>query len=153
MKPVVTVEDTKKCGLFGAIRKYDIHTGLDLYCEQGAEVYCIMEGTVVDIFQFTGEIVGSPWWNDTYAVVVESGDLTFVYGELIPEVYVGKRVFIGDLLGSTTAVLKKDKGNTPVCMLHLETWLTQGYIKNYTWNLNQIKPIGLIDPLEILKCG
>jgi len=30
-----------KEGQFGTVRKHDIHTGIDLYCRQGEEVYLI----------------------------------------------------------------------------------------------------------------
>ncbi|UOL48622.1 hypothetical protein [Pseudomonas phage Astolliot] len=134
-------------GRVGAIRKYDIHTGLDLYCEMHADVRAMQPGTVVDVFQFTGEAVGSSWWNRTYAVVVESGDLTYVYGELIPRVEIGQKVINSDLLGWVTPVLKTDKGVTPTSMLHLELWETKHYIKNHTWGLTETMATGLLDPL------
>lgn len=46
-------------GVFGAVRKYDIHTGIDLYCESGDHVYAIEDGIVVNVCHFTGPKVGS----------------------------------------------------------------------------------------------
>lgn len=148
MMPVQITTGFKHCGLFGTVRKHDIHTGLDFYCQVGAEVSCIQSGVVVDVFQFTGAKVGSPWWNTTYAVVVECGHLTFVYGELVPSVYLGQRLSVGDHIGNVSRVLKADKGVTPTSMLHLEVWLTDHYQKNHTWQLETEKPEGLLNPME-----
>lgn len=153
MSPVKQICGLKPFGLFGATRKHDIHTGVDFYCQEGEEVKCLYDGTVVDIFQFTGCAVGSPWWNDTQAVVVENltTGLTFVYGELSPAVRVGEYVNAGQVLGHVLPVLKEDKGLTPTAMLHLEVWRNEGYLKNYTWDLNTPKPDGLIDPIQVLS--
>jgi hypothetical protein len=150
MLPVQMSHPFQDCGLFGAVRKHDIHTGVDFYCEEGAEVSCIYDGVVVDVFQFTGIAVGSFWWNTTYAVVVETGNLTLVYGEVTPSVSVGEHLKVGDPIGNVRRVLRVDKGVTPVAMLHLEAWLTDGYQKNYTWPLGQPAPYSLLDPLEVL---
>lgn len=145
--PVNITHPIMPCGDFAAIRKYDVHTGVDLYCNEGAEVRSILDGVVVDVFQFTGKGVGSPWWNETHAVVVESEDFTYVYGEIIPSVKIGARIISGTLLGNVTPVLKVDKGVTPTSMLHLELWKTEGYIKNYTWKLGENRPEGLLNPI------
>lgn len=145
--PVEITHPILPCGDFAAIRKYDIHTGVDLYTEKGTPVKNILDGIVVDVFKFTGNDVGSPWWNETYAVVVVSGGLAYLYGEVIPSVKIGMSVSAGDLLGYVTPVLKVDKGVTPTSMLHLELWKTEGYIKNYTWKLGETKPDGLLNPI------
>lgn len=150
MFPVQLTRSMQSCGLFGAVRRYDIHTGVDFYCEDGADVSCLRAGVVIDVFQFTGEAVGSPWWNTTYAVVVESGHMIFVYDEVLPGVTVGQSVAVGDIIGHVTPVLKRDKGVTPTSMLHLEIWMKRFYKKNYTWPLGEPKPEGLFDPLQIL---
>lgn len=147
MVPVCVTAPFQDCGLFGARRKFDIHTGLDLYCEDEAEIRVIEAGVVVDVFTFTGEEVGTPWWNTTQAVVVESGDMTYVYGEVKSLVSIGDTVKAGDIIGSVTPVLKVDKGTTSVSMLHLEVWLTEWYIKNFTWKLGEDCPNGLCDPI------
>lgn len=51
-------------GMFGAVRKYDIHTGVDLYCEEGSLVSEYEDGIVVAIEDFTGVKANSPWWNE-----------------------------------------------------------------------------------------
>lgn len=153
MAPVKRTQTFKDCGLFGAIRRHDIHTGVDFYCEEGTPVSCIRDGVIIDIFQFTGEAVGSPWWNDTYAVVVESDDLVFVYGEVMSTLWIGWRLKTGETLGWIRPVLKVDKGVTPTSMLHLEVWEKAHYKKNCIWFLGHHKPEGLLDPLEVLCSG
>ena len=47
---------------FGAKRKYDYHTGVDLFCEENEEVYSIYDGIIINVIEFTG-FSESPWWN------------------------------------------------------------------------------------------
>ena len=150
MLPVHITAPFQDCGLFGAKRKHDMHTGLDLYAEQNSAVRSITEGTVIDVFEFTGEFADSPWWNSTKAIVVESGELTYVYGEVKALVEVGDKVCVGEVIGEVLAVLKVDKGVTPTSMLHLEIWETQYYKKNFVWLLGQKAPRGLLNPINHL---
>jgi hypothetical protein len=130
-------------GAFGAPRKHDVHTGLDLYCEPGDEVFSIGSGEVVAIVDFTGEVAGTPWWNNTKAVIVQQEQIEghILYGEIEPLVFVGQKLKNGDVIGKVVTVLKKDKG-LPMTMLHLEyynkyfdskpvEWLIGGEIPNY----------------------
>lgn len=151
MSPVKQICGLKPCGLFGAVRKNDIHTGVDFYCSEGEYVACLNDGIVVDVFQFTGADAGSPWWNDTQAIVVECEGLTFVYGEVVGLVSIGDHVKFGQIVGRVVPVLKQDKGVTPTSMLHLEVWRSEGYQKNYTWKLDTPKPDGLLNPLNVLS--
>lgn len=150
MSPVKVNHRLLGCGKFGAIRKHDVHTGLDLYCEEGANVSSTSDGIVIDVFQFTGEVVGSPWWNDTHAVVIRTGSQILVYGEINPFVVKGELVCKGQTLGRVTSVLRVNKGVTPTSMLHLEVWEERGYIKNFTWKKGEEKPDGLLDPISVL---
>ncbi len=58
-------------GRFGAQRRLDVHTGVDLYCEPNTEVVAVEAGTVRVIEWFTGQhaLTGegevTSWWNDT----------------------------------------------------------------------------------------
>ena len=83
-------------GYFGAVRKFDIHTGIDLYCFPDTEVVAIESGIIVKIEQFTGKSVGSPWWNDTYALLIEGESGVIVYGEIQPNDYLK----VGDIVGA-----------------------------------------------------
>lgn len=150
MFPVKIIQPFKQCGSFGVVRRHDIHTGLDFYCEEGGDVACIREGVVIDVFQFTGVDVGTHWWNSTDAVVVECGNLIYVYGEVNPSVRIGQRLAVGDHVGNVARVLRTYKGATPTSMLHLEVWEKAHYKKNFTWALGDEKPVGLFDPKEVL---
>jgi murein DD-endopeptidase MepM/ murein hydrolase activator NlpD len=136
-------------GLFGAERKYDIHTGIDFYCNEGDPVYSIEDGVVSKITQFTGEKVGSPWWNDTYAIMIK-GSYLFLYGEVKPIVSVGDYVNSGQVIGNVIPVLKKDKG-LPINMLHLELYELDYNGDGVIWNFNSDKPKKLLDPTNIVK--
>lgn len=151
MLPVKPTQELLNCGLFGTKRKYDTHTGIDIYCREGEQVLNLQEGKVVDVYQFTGEAVGSPWWNDTYAVVVSVGLLDIVYGEVIPLVQVGDILLVGDVLGISTPVLKTDKGITPTTMLHLEAWVAGKHDRDFIWESKETKHWGLLQPSVLFK--
>lgn len=151
MLPVRLTAPLTDNGMFGVARKYDVHTGIDFYCQEDEDVYCLIGGTVVDVFPFTGEFVGSPWWNSTDAVVVESGETTIVYGELKSELRIGDKVEKGSLIGKVTSVLKKDKGINPTSMLHMELWRSERYMKNFSWAIGNSCPEGLVNPLELFS--
>jgi hypothetical protein len=132
-------------GLFGAVRKHDIHTGIDLYCLPGEQVLAIEDGVVVKVCAFTGPSAGFPWWNDTEAVLVEGETGVFLYGEINPCVRVGDILGAGNVLGNVKTVLKADKG-LPMTMLHLELY-QHGYRGNgEVWELGKDKPEMLEDP-------
>lgn len=139
-------------GSFGYRRKFDVHTGVDLYCEAGAEVFAIEDGEVIEIMPFTGEQIGMDWWHDTDAVMVEGASGVILYGELEPnpELKVGSMVKTGDLVGKILTVLKKDKGR-PMSMLHLELYKT-GYRGGWVaWDLDGDKPTDLLDPTGLIS--
>ena len=106
---------------------------------------------LADSGPFTGEIAESPWWNDTYSILINHKTCALNYGELIPtkDLKVGDTVNAGDIIGKIRTVLKKDKGR-PMSMLHLEMYKlgTQEPIKE--WSLNTEKPEQLIDPTDLL---
>jgi murein DD-endopeptidase MepM/ murein hydrolase activator NlpD len=132
-------------------RKNHIHEGVDLYCNNNQEVVSIYDGVITNIIPFTGEIANTPWWNDTYAVVIEHSDYVLVYGEIIPDINlkIGQKVYAGQIIGNITTVLKVDKGR-PMNMLHLEMYKkgttdSVGIIKDY----NSI-PDNILNPITIL---
>lgn len=131
-------------GKFGVIRKYDIHTGIDLYCENNDHVYAMESGIVKKNQPFTGTDVGSPWWENTNYVGVLGDSGYIVYGEITSDLKEGSLVNKGDIIGNVKQVLKTNKGK-PQSMLHLE------YYKNYiedpiVWNLNAEKHQDLLNP-------
>ena len=72
----------------------------------GGEVECVERGC------YNWEIANSPWWNNTYCMLVRCENFVFNYGEIIPSQYVnvGDMVEEGDVLGWVVPVLKKNKG-------------------------------------------
>lgn len=137
-------------GAFGTIRKYDIHSGIDLYCNPGDTVHAIECGTVVGIIDFTGEKAESPWWNDTRAVLVEGASGVFAYGEITERegLKIGDDIECGDVIGQVVTVLKHDKG-LPMTMLHIELY-EHKHRDVLWWKLGESKPDPLMDPTNIL---
>ncbi len=150
MFPVKPTDAFRDHGLVGAHRKFDIHTGLDFYCDEGTDVVAIADGVVADVFTFTGPDAGSPWWNTTKAVVLFCDDKVHVYGEVNPCVRVGALIRAGDKIGQVLRVLKTDKG-VPTAMLHFELWNCLGYVRNYTWHRPQTRLTALLDPLSLFN--
>lgn len=136
-------------GRFGVQRKHDIHTGIDLYAEEGTKIYAIESGQVISVVPFTGIPAESPWWLDTDAVMVEGPYGVILYGELSTDLKAGDFVFEGDIIGSVKRVLKKDKGK-PVAMLHIECY-TSGTKEPVWWNIGEIQPSNLLDPTPLVE--
>lgn len=147
--PLVEIPVTPHPGSFGAVRKFDIHTGVDLYVPEGTEVYAMEAGQVISIENFTGPKAGSPWWLDTQAILIEGASGVLLYGEVDASVQVGDQVTEGQLLGRVKRVLIKDKGK-PVTMLHFERY--EPWVRySVFWGLTDPKmPKGLLDPTDLL---
>lgn len=138
-------------GLFGAKRRYEHHSGIDLYCELGTRVLAIEDGEVIAIEDFTGpkSTPPSPWWNPTQAVLVRSRMKVLAYGEISAMVSVGQKVKGGEVLGVVdTPVLRHFKGR-PTVMLHLEQ-LHSCAKASEVWPLTEKYPNYLLDPFHLL---
>lgn len=134
-------------GAFGTARKHDTHTGVDLYSYEGAEVFAVESGVVVGVECFTGPGADSPWWLQTFAVLVEGRSGVVLYGELGPPILrVGDSLYTGQYVGAVSQVLAEDKG-TPTTMLHLELY-TPGTTKAEWWR--EQRPENLRDPTALL---
>jgi hypothetical protein len=136
-------------GMFGYVRKHDIHTGVDLYCEPGSIVYAIENGVVVAIEDFTGPEADSPWWNSTKAILIEGTSGVICYGEVEPSVECGSLVLAGESIATVQTVLKKNKG-WPMTMLHMELYKPRT-TKTVWWKLNEKQPEELLDVTVLLK--
>lgn len=138
-------------GSFGKVRKNHIHEGIDIYCEAGDKVYAMDDGVILNILPFTGEQVGSPWWHNTYCILVKHKECVLNYGELVPLPYLtqGETIKKGNLLGYIIPVLKQNKG-LPMNMLHLEKYTLDTIMPIKEWALNTSKPTQLQDPTELL---
>lgn len=137
-------------GRFAAIRKHDVHTGVDLYTEPGTPVCAVEAGVVVAIEDFTGPAAGTPWWNDTKAILVEGHSGVVCYGEIeiAAGVAVGMEITRFAYLGTVKTVLRSDKGR-PRTMLHLELY-EPGTRASVVWALGEVQPQALRDPTPFL---
>lgn len=118
----ININDIPYHGRYGAVRKYDIHSGIDFYCDDNEKVFAIEDGKVVNIVDFTGEFAESPWWEDTKAILIESKSGVILYGELYnPNVNIGDDISVRQHIGNVKTVLKKDK-SLPMTMLHIELY-------------------------------
>lgn len=116
-------------GAFGCPRKYNFHEGVDLYVptDKKAEVYAIKDGVVIWNCAFTGPKAGSPWWNNTEALLIKSEDCYYVYGEIHSSLKPGAKVKTADQIGIVAPVLRegkerKDIAGHSLAMLHLEKY-------------------------------
>ena len=141
-------------GSFGSVRKYDIHTGVDLYAPDMTPVYAMSTGVVTDVGKFTGPDAGSEWWNETWYITVGSikgnFDGKILYGEIFePQWKKGRIIDEGELIGYVKQVLKKDKG-LPMSMLHMEAYKRDWFGGPVWWNHNEPQPECLLDPTNLL---
>jgi phosphopantothenoylcysteine decarboxylase len=143
-------------GSFGFKRSYYYHTGVDLYCEDGAGVHAVEAGEVVNIEDFTGPSLGQPHWEETRSVLVRGSSGTVVYGEIIPanNFQVGSLVRKGQWIGNVKRVLPLDKARPDIpghstSMLHLELYKPH-ITESISWRHNDVKSEDLINPTEYL---
>lgn len=140
-------------GKFGEKRKFDTHTGVDLYGPVGHSVVAVESGWVVAIdWTFTGG-ADSPWWEQTAAVLVEGESGVVLYGEISPLVQVGDFVPQGTQIGSILSVLRIKPGKTypnPTSMLHLELYRTGSRVAVW-WKAGEERPESLLDPTDLLE--
>jgi len=114
-------------GAFGFKRRYDFHTGVDLYCEDKEPVFAVEDGEVVKKEPFTGTALGLSWWEDTDAVMVK-GESGFVnYGEINTNLSIGRFVKKGEQIGVVKRVLFEHKKRWDITghstsMLHIELY-------------------------------
>lgn len=147
-------------GAFGAKRKFDRHEGVDIYCVEGADVFAVEDGVVVDSYQYTGAKADCDWWNDTWCIKVKGKSGIVTYGELqMPNkewTYsnVGIHVKAGEFIGLVGRVLKENKlrpdiRHHNVSMLHMELRTESCHIDG--WKLDSDRDKRLLDPTPYLK--
>lgn len=145
-------------GAFGFKRKYDIHSGVDLYCNENDNVLAVEDGEVVAIEPFTGPKAGHPWWLDTMCVAI-SGETGLVnYGEIKPleTLKIGDKIKAGEKIGTVIPCLKEGKERKDIpghsrFMLHIELYKkgTKYFHKGWQYT-DKEKPEELLDPTEYL---
>ena len=144
-------------GAFGAIRKFDIHEGVDIYTRDGAEVHAVEDGVITAIYKFTGKDANCDWWNETWCVKVQGKSGVVTYGELAKPsdlLKVGSHVYKRDVIGNVTPVLRPEKyrpdiRNHSVAMLHLELRTETCHLDG--WKLGEQRDRKLLDPTPYLK--
>lgn len=150
-------------GRFGASRKHDIHTGIDLYADRrdtkGLLVGAFEEGRVVSIGPFTGTDAGCEWWYDSKYVAVRGRSGIIVYGEIepSPSIKVKEDVTPGQLIGEIVQVLRHPpRTHVPghsMHMLHVELITKETMSNDFTagdWKLKHARPRYLLDPTPYL---
>lgn len=150
-------------GSFGAVRKFDIHKGVDLYCEHGDDVYAVEDGEIIDTGVFTGPNADCAWWLETFYIVVKGKSGYVIYGEVGLDTVNAlmstgnAHVKAGQLIASVINVLPLEKKRYDIpghsnAMLHLE--LLSDYVdpkrKSSDWALTQPRPKWLLDPTPYL---
>lgn len=148
-----TIPPQGHVGDFAFRRSYYHHPGIDLYCADLQPIQSIESGIITNLEIFTGPKADppSPWWLETFAIMIEGFSGAIGYCELFPfsHLKVGDYVAEGENIGLITPVLKKDKGNGRT-MLHLEHYLP-GTKHHETWILDQRQPGCLLNPRPLLE--
>lgn len=167
--PTRTLPQPGAPGSFWENRGDRFHCGVDIYAPFGSEVLAMENGLVVQTQLFTSpHMIG--YWNDTYAVTIQHGDLIVRYAEMENVlVHVGSQVKSGTVIGHVGKVLElaritsdsplyiqklKQKDNPT--MLHVEMFDRFPFdISNYSGGntFQNQKPEILLDPaVFLLSC-
>ena len=150
---IINIDKIPAQNRFGFQRKYDIHTGIDLFANEGEPVFSIESGIITNFGYFTGPETLTPWWRTTEFLTIKGESGKFVYGEIKinKAIFTKKIISSGELIGWVTRVLIKDKG-LPTTMLHLELLSTRAILPYAnTWEKNTCRAEYLLDPEPILK--
>lgn len=155
---IPSIPSVGSVGDFAFRRSFYHHPGIDIYCDLYQQVQAIEDGVIVHVEHFTGAGANppSPWWNDTWSVMVEGKSGVIGYCEMSPNYTlfpidnpVGRKLVEGQPFGVIIPVLKKDKGNG-ITMLHLELY-EAGTAEHVTWTLDTERPKQLLNPRELLE--
>jgi len=148
-------------GAFGTKRRLSHHTGIDLYCEEGAVVKAVEGGRILGWEKFTGPQDKSPWWLNTDCVLVEGASGIVCYGEIRvaqsikdamemnnPEARCVRR---GDIVGWVMPVVPKGRERHDIpghsrSMLHIELYERGQTKASERWELDKLKPSYMLDP-------
>ena len=155
-------------GAFGFRRKKCHHSGVDLYTDEGANIYAVEAGRVVGIEHFTGPQDSTPWYENTEAILIEGKTGVVCYGEMIPRGYkptsfasamnriaVGDWVKKGGYIGRVTPVIPVGREQAypgwSRSMLHLELYKHGTHECSHRWHLDAEMHPYLIDPTPFLR--
>ena len=150
---VPILPELNSVGDFASRRSFYYHPGIDVYCDFGQEVVAIESGIITNIECFTGidATPTSPWWNNTWSIMIEGASGSLGYCELkpLPHIKIGNKVFEGEVIANIIPVLKKEKG-WGLSMLHFELY-TSDTKEHVTWLLDCPKPDSLKNPRPLLQ--
>jgi hypothetical protein len=138
-------------GAFGAYRKYDRHTGVDLYVSGEEAVFAVEHGIVVAIEDFTGPKADSPWWLPTKSIMIEGMSGVVCYGEVEPfNIFEGDTITTGQIIAHVAPVLYPGKEKYNIVkhsryMLHFEYYKPKTK-KCVWWHSNNECPTELLNP-------
>jgi phosphopantothenoylcysteine decarboxylase len=140
-------------GAFGFHRKKNHHTGVDLYCKDGEQVFAVEDGVVVKYDVFTGPSVGHDWWEETHGLMVEGASGVINYGEIASNLKEGSLIRRGQEVGNVKRVLFKDRQRPDIpghstSMLHFELY-RHGTRDYADWHDPEKNP-DLLDPTPYL---
>ena len=155
-------------GAFGFRRKRCHHSGVDLYTDEGADIFAVEAGKVVGIEHFTGPQDSTPWYENTEAILIEGKTGVVCYGEMIPRGYnptsfasamnriaVGDWVKKGGYIGRVTPVIPVGREQAypgwSRSMLHLELYKHGTHECSHRWHLDAEMHPYLIDPTPFLR--
>lgn len=142
-------------GSFGAVRKHDVHCGVDLYVPDEVPVHAVEDGIVVAIEEYTGPKAESPWWLPTQAILVEGVSGVVCYGEVKPHnLTEGAKVVARQHIAHVAPVLGEHKVRPDILhhsrfMLHFELY-EHGTDESVWWYKDDEKPSNLLDPTQKL---
>lgn len=131
---------------FGAKRQYNLHAGVDLFCDHNQPLASVEDGIVVGIRDFSKQNNDRPWLNKTRVILIEgkTGVVAYCNVKERNDLRIGQPVKAGEIIGNVIRINKKKK-RKDTCMLHLELYST-GTRKRVTWSYNFPKPPQLLDP-------
>lgn len=136
---------------FGAKRPFNLHSGVDLFCDHNQPLATVEDGIVVGIRDFgKRQQNDAPWLNRTRVVLIEgkTGVVAYCNVKERNNLKIGQQVKAGEIIGNVIRINKKKK-RKDTCMLHLELY-AKGTRKRVTWSYNFPKPPQLLDPTSFL---
>lgn len=133
---------------FGARRTYNLHTGIDLFCEHMQPLAAVEAGKIINITDFSKN--KKPWLNRTRVILIEGQAGVVSYCSVLERngLKIGQTVMAGEIIGNVIRINKKKRKND-ICMLHIELY-AHGVKNRKTWSYFFPKPLQLLDPSKYL---
>jgi hypothetical protein len=133
---------------FGYSQKNGKHqSGIELYCDEGQEVFAIEESDIIDMFLSTGYGAETPWFQNTYTLLLEGNSGVINYSCILidHDVKFGKTIKEGQLIGRIKKLM-----DISIPSLYIGLYYN-GVEEPIEWNRGEVKPTELLDPTDMLK--